>query len=336
MRKYLIPKDGKFYKANLHVHTTVSDGVMTPHEVKKMYQDEGYSVVAFSDHEVMVPHNYLTDDSFLAMTATEISINQYWGWDFEFQKTYHFNLLSGDPEKDFYKAFNKNNIWLGNSFDYISENQEKHSFIKEYQIDNINEVIKMSNEENLLVTYNHPVWSLQDYSDYINLEGLWGVEWFNNGCVQGGFIDSIKPVDDLLRIGKNVFPVATDDAHYPVTCFGGFVMVKADSLTYDTIFNALKEGDFYSSTKPLIEELYIEDGIITIKCSQVTRIMLTTERRYTQDVIGNNITEAKFDINNYLRRSTKNECKYPYIRLTLIDKDGNEAYTRAYHLYELR
>lgn len=64
--------------------------------------------------------------------------------------------------------------------------------------------------------------------------------------------------------------------------------------------------------------------------------MLTTERRYTQDVIGNNITEAKFDINNYLRRSTKNECKYPYIRLTLIDKDGNEAYTRAYHLYELR
>ena len=99
MRKYLIPKDGKFYKANLHVHTTVSDGVMTPHEVKKMYQDEGYSVVAFSDHEVMVPHNYLTDDSFLAMTATEISINQYWGWDFEFQKTYHFNLLSGDPIK---------------------------------------------------------------------------------------------------------------------------------------------------------------------------------------------------------------------------------------------
>lgn len=37
MKKYLIPNEGKFYKANLHMHTTVSDGKMTPEEVKEEY-----------------------------------------------------------------------------------------------------------------------------------------------------------------------------------------------------------------------------------------------------------------------------------------------------------
>ena len=75
MRQYLLPEKGKFYKANLHMHTTVSDGANTPQEVKEAYQKEGYSIVAFSDHEVMVPHNELTDCNFLALTAFEKSID---------------------------------------------------------------------------------------------------------------------------------------------------------------------------------------------------------------------------------------------------------------------
>ena len=48
MKKYLIPEEGKFYKANLHCHTTISDGKMTPEEVKEYYKDHGYSVVVFA------------------------------------------------------------------------------------------------------------------------------------------------------------------------------------------------------------------------------------------------------------------------------------------------
>lgn len=44
MRKYLLPKDGNFYKSNLHVHSVISDGAKTPEEVKKNYMDRGYSV----------------------------------------------------------------------------------------------------------------------------------------------------------------------------------------------------------------------------------------------------------------------------------------------------
>ena len=51
VKKYLLPKDGNFYKANLHSHTTVSDGRFTPAEAKKIYLEKGYSIVAFSDKQ---------------------------------------------------------------------------------------------------------------------------------------------------------------------------------------------------------------------------------------------------------------------------------------------
>ena len=30
MKKFLLPENGNFYKANLHCHTTISDGRLTP------------------------------------------------------------------------------------------------------------------------------------------------------------------------------------------------------------------------------------------------------------------------------------------------------------------
>ena len=36
----------------------------------KAYLNKGYSIVAFSDHELMIPHNELSDENFLAITST--------------------------------------------------------------------------------------------------------------------------------------------------------------------------------------------------------------------------------------------------------------------------
>ena len=46
MHKYLLPEKGKFYKANLHSHSTVSDGHWTPEEMKQRYMEKGYSIIA--------------------------------------------------------------------------------------------------------------------------------------------------------------------------------------------------------------------------------------------------------------------------------------------------
>ena len=91
MKKYLLPNQGNFYKSNLHVHTTISDGLFTPEEVKQGYKEHGYSVVAFTDHEVFVPHNDLTDDEFIAINSVELSINDNWPASFNHNKTYNLN-----------------------------------------------------------------------------------------------------------------------------------------------------------------------------------------------------------------------------------------------------
>ncbi len=55
--------------------------------------------------------------------------------------------------------------------------------------------------------------------------------------------------------GNRLFCVAADDNHNALCpfgdplcdSFGGFVMVKAEELTYDAVIKALLHGDFYSS-----------------------------------------------------------------------------------------
>ena len=76
MKQYLLPNQGVFYKANLHCHTTMSDGHMTPDETKQAYMDQGYSIVAFTDHEILFPQNHLTDDNFLALNGVEHDIDE--------------------------------------------------------------------------------------------------------------------------------------------------------------------------------------------------------------------------------------------------------------------
>ena len=65
MKKYLFGESGNFYKANLHCHTNWSDGSWTPEQVKQYYKDHGYSVVAYTDHDALIPHQDLKDGDFV-------------------------------------------------------------------------------------------------------------------------------------------------------------------------------------------------------------------------------------------------------------------------------
>ena len=66
MKKILLSPDVNFYKANLHCHTNISDGKISAEEIKAHYKKNGYSIIAYTDHDVMVPHPELDDENFLA------------------------------------------------------------------------------------------------------------------------------------------------------------------------------------------------------------------------------------------------------------------------------
>ncbi len=81
MKKYLLPENFHSYKANLHCHSTWSDGYYTPEELKKLYKERGYSILSITDHEGLFWHNYLDDNDFLTIAGYETEYNQLNGTD---------------------------------------------------------------------------------------------------------------------------------------------------------------------------------------------------------------------------------------------------------------
>ena len=75
-----------------------------------------------------------------------------------------------------------------------------------------NAYIKERTEAGFLCCYNHPYWSLQNYDDYKDFEGLWAMEIYNHGCEHDGLYGfNPQSYDEMLRSGQKLFTVATDD-----------------------------------------------------------------------------------------------------------------------------
>ena len=331
MRFNLLPPGVNTYKANLHCHTTMSDGQLTPLEIKTLYLANGYSIVAFTDHELLMDHSYLNDASFLALTGYEIAVNsQRPSRSFKDRKTTHLNLIASRPDNLTHICYDPAAVWrdpngIKNTVSHLGPlipREDSPAFL--------NRMIREANKNGFLVTYNHPVWSLVDSTDYLQLEGLFGIEIFNTGCVREGFPDTTQPYDELLRQNKRLTCLATDDNHnrhphgHPESdSLGGWVIIHAKNLEYKTIFNALKRGDFYSSSGPAITSLYIEDNVLHIGCSPVRAITVNSSGRAAGVRLapaGKLLTSAEIPLRAEF---------YDYIRVTIEDASGAKAYSNA-------
>ncbi|MBR3934747.1 MAG: CehA/McbA family metallohydrolase [Clostridia bacterium] len=304
MRKYLLPQNGNFYKANLHSHTNLSDGNLSPEEAKKHYKDNGYSVLAYTDHNKFIAHSDLTDDTFLALNGVEININTS-DYGKKYGKTCHFCMISltDTPIED------------------IFEGTERV-----YNPECITAMMQKARDNGYFVTYNHPTWSMEGYSDYTNYHGMHAMEIYNNECYLLGHDEhNNKQYDDMLKNGEKIFCIATDDNHNKAELgseIGGFTMIKAEDLSYNNITQALLKGDFYASEGPLIDELYIEDKKLYIKCSPAAEIRFNTPYRIAsiKKKVRYPVTEAVFKLRG----------DEGWFRLTITDENGKNAYTHAY------
>ena len=140
----------------------------------------------------------------------------------------------------------------------------------------------------------------------------------------------------LLEQGKNVFPLATDDAHKPEHVGGGWIRVGAEKLEYGCVMEALERGDFYASCGPEIHSLTLEDNILKITCSDANRIVLHTHFRVNmsqQPEPGQMLNQGEFDLSVW-REVSQNDPN-AFFRLMVYGADGTFAATRAYWLREL-
>lgn len=344
MKKYLLSEKGNFYKANLHSHSDYSDGKLSPAELKKLYKEAGYSVLSITDHEGIFDHSYLDDEDFLTIPGYERALNdethyeEKYGWNSV--RTTHLciypkdrkNLrcVADDPEYIYPKMRWMTIPEIRKSMKYIGE-----PFYFTPSVANVNHVIKEANENGFLVVLNHPDWSQQPFEEYSQYEGLFAMEVHNTGCTGLGCNDSTSVIYDMmLKRGHKLFCVATDDNHneYPIDhpksdSLGGWVMVKADALTHESIMEALINGNFYSSTGPQIKELYIEDGAVHIETSPACDIRIMT---------GNRFAEMEASYKDTLTSATfKLPAVCGFFRLEVTDTHGKKAYTNAYFPSEL-
>ena len=91
---------------------------------------------------------------------------------------------------------------------------------------------------------------------------------------------------------------------------------------------ALATGELYASQGPEIKELYLENGIVHVECSDAVKIVLQTDNRLIlqeRAPEGESINSADFEIDD----------KNKYFRITVTDAKGKHANTNAYFMDEL-
>ena len=331
MKEYLLPPTGQFYKANLHCHTTVSDGRLTPAEVKELYRSLGYSIVAYTDHQILIPHPELADETFLPLYGYEDDVTEAAAW--PQAKTCHLCFIARDPENWIQPCFDPAHVRCGHAPEHLAQaryDTMKPPYERRYTPECINDIIRQGVAGGYFVTYNHPTWSLEEYPQYMAYEGMHAMEIVNGSCEAGGYLDyNPRVYDDMLRGGKRLFAVAADDNHnvHPADSRYsdsgvGFVMIKAERLEYRAVMDALFRGDFYASEGPEIHALWKEDGRVHIECGPADRVILTTGTRDSHIVLaeGTPLTAAEFAI----------PANCGYFRLTVVDERGRHADTQAY------
>ena len=334
---YLIAPYQKQYKANLHCHSTYSDGKKTPQELKEMYKRKGYSILAITDHEVPKSHCDMNEPDFLMITGYENYIREAENGAYDpFKKEVHLNLFARDPHNETIICFNK---CYCKYMDEASMNLLKKAGSerpREYCRDYINEFIRTANENGYLVAYNHPYWSMENEEDILSYDGFFSMEMCNYSSYVSNHLEyNAALYDKMLQAGKKIFCHSSDDNHnkHPeddpkCDSFGGFTMIMPEQFTYDGVIDALEKGQMYSSMGPVFKEISLEGDRIHIECSEVAQITMYFGSKAPQCVRaaeGCTITEADFVIHPRAK----------YIRISIFDKEGKAADTRGFFRDEL-
>lgn len=139
--------------------------------------------------------------------------------------------------------------------------------------------------------------------------------------------------DTLLTRGKLLFGVASDDAHKFLPAQledpeatrpgGGWVMVRAESLTPESIIAALRAGDFYASTGIVLDDLEVRTTEISLR---IARTDARDDRRFSTKFIGRGgrVLAIKFGTTaRYLIRGDEG-----YVRAAISDSNGSRAWTQ--------
>ncbi len=318
--------EGQWYKGNLHSHSTVSDGMLTPEEVVALYQKNGYHFLSLSEHDIYSDYrDVFNTDDFIILPSVE-----YTGVLFrdigtnERYKIHHMHGILGT--KAMQEAATEG---LYAHMQYIPP-------LKFFKSWNGAEVAQKMEEmlaaHGCVVTYNHPIWSRVAEADFLDTQGVSMVEIFNYNTVQESNTGyDVTYWDQMLRRGQRINAFASDDNHNEglfEDSLGGWICVQAPALTHEDLITAILAGNYYSSAGPEILDWGICDGVAYVKCSAVNKI----------NFVAGNIINDGVSILAKPRTDTLCGGHYPlkghetYVRAEVTDRYGRTAWTNPIYL----
>ena len=271
----LFSQISRYFKAQMHCHTSKSDGQLTPIETATEYKNRGYEILFISDHNIMTHADSINLPGLVCFNAEEYTFSK------------HINGF------------------------FLDHTVNAEGFTSQQAVDSIK-------SQGGLVLFNHPI-KMQygpDWSYPINYFKENSkpdfIEIFNTS------ISKFAPLntdiwDYLLSNNQRVFGMATDDMHKKDDAGiiqmidKGWIMINLSSLEKDSVYEALKRGDFYASTGINITNFDVFENEIFISCENCTKITFIGE-------YGKILKEVKKSEAEYVRVDEK------YIRVELEDK----------------
>ncbi len=297
---------GHFYRGNLHTHSTLSDGRLSPENVVQAYKDAGYDFVMLSEH-------------FVGHFSWPIA-------DTRAMRCKNFTTLIG-AELHTLKT-SAGELWhivaAGLPLDFAPCGEDESG----------PEIAQRARDAGAFVGIAHPLWSQLTIEDGHAIEAAHAVEIYNHSCaVESDRGEGWYLLDQMLNDGKRLSAFATDDAHFinhDKDAFGGWV--KAEANEPELLLEALKAGHYYSSQGPQIHSIAINGDRLDVECSPVDTIVVTGGNSRSAAVFGYAISSGSVDLAR-LEYSWVPVNPSPWLRVSLID--GKRAWSNPIWLDEL-
>ena len=289
---------GRWFKGNLHTHSTASDGRASPAAVCRRYREAGYDFLAVTDHFLERFGYPITDtlgereDGFTTLLGAELHV----------PATRH-----GDP-------------W------HLLAVGLPRDFATPAAGEGAPELARRAAAAGAFVAIPHPEWSGLEVEDACAIDAAHAVEVYNHTsalrCARGG---GTALWDQLLVRGRRLGAIATDDAHFVVEDWcGGWVQVKAAANEPGALVAALKAGHFYASQGPALLDVAVDGDRLHVRSSPCQRLVALGAGAAQANEGGTNTTEAAFDLNPFRRAG--------YVRVVALDAGGRAAWSNAIEL----
>lgn len=278
----------QWHKGQIHCHSTVSDGQVPPATVFSQYKNDGYSFVSLTDHS----------------TNTSAKMSDTTGHNSEgFVAIPGLEITAAGPHVNAINCSSNLSQWWG----------------LQIAIDN---AYKSGAD---LVQLNHSWWSNGKKLDGISDDAL---KAKGNNLLEVCNADDTTHIPDIavwdtvLSTGRRIFGTGTDDAHnYSATsnhyneCW---VTVPGDTLTVESMMEAMKSGDFYFNDKEMpITRIDMYDRTLAVYSEEGTEIKFIG--KYGKILQTNQASSASYTL----------EEGELYIRAEVTNGTGT-AYTQAH------